>query len=106
MTPDAALQKVAALRALCLRLPHLTTAAELKRIRRFAALVDDPRAVTAADGDALRAGCREWWRQGHVHALVTFAEKLPPGLPDADRELATYLEAARMALEERRIQTG
>lgn len=94
----AALQKVAALRALCLRLPHLPTPIERERLRRFEALVASPRLTTDADIEALVAGWRRWWREGRRDALCAMAERLPAGIVERDRDLAAYLSAARQRL--------
>ena len=100
MTPrDAAtvLRKVSALRMLCLRLPHLPTPAEQERLRRFEGLVATPGAATDADIEALAAGWRQWWRDGRGDALRVMAERLPAGLVERDRRLASYLDAALRA---------
>ena len=91
----AVLRKVSALRALCLRLPHLTTPAERKLLRRFDALVVSPSAATDADTEALVAGWRQWWREGRTDALCAMADRLPAGTTERDRDLAAYLGAAR-----------
>ncbi|MBI2015069.1 MAG: hypothetical protein HYS77_05975, partial [Candidatus Rokubacteria bacterium] len=62
--PDVSttLRKVSALRALCLRLPHLPTPGEQALLRRFEALVAAPETAIDADIEALAAGWRRWWR--------------------------------------------
>lgn len=52
----AALRKVAVLRALCLRLPHIPTPAERHLLRRFDALVTTPHGASEGDTEALVAG--------------------------------------------------
>lgn len=89
------LRKVAALRNLALRLPHLETPAERERLRRFEALVRSPRSATVRDLDALVSGWARWWRAGETRQLLAMTEALPEELVAQDRRLATYLEAAR-----------
>jgi hypothetical protein len=97
MTPrdaTATIKKVAALRSLCLALPHLPTELEEKRLRRFDELAASTTGATAADVDALIAGWRRWWRAGQVDAIAGMAAPLPAELVDADRDLSTYVVAA------------
>ena len=91
-----ALRKVAALRALCLQLPHLPTPAEQERLRRFETLVASPGKATDDDVDALVAGWRRWWRSGRSDFLLAMANGLPAALVERDLRLAGYLQAARM----------
>lgn len=91
----AALRKVAALRTLVARLPHVETPTERERLRRFATLVRSPRSTTIQDIDALASGWAHWWRTGRTRQLLAMAESLPEGFVAQDRRLATYLEAAR-----------
>lgn len=91
---DWKIGKVAALRALCLSLPHLGTPAETKRLVRFEQLVGEPSAATAADVEALVAGWRQWWREGRVSEIAAMAVSLPADLVQGDRRLATYATAA------------
>jgi hypothetical protein len=88
------LRRVAALRALCLRLPHLPTPAERARLDRFRVLATDPAAATSADIESLAAGWRQWWLGEDATAIQAMAEKLPRGLVDGDRRLASYAVAA------------
>lgn len=92
---SATLRKVSALRALCLRLPHLPATAEREHLRRFDALVVAPRTATESDLEALAAGWRLWWRAGQHRRLLTMAESLPEGIVARDRRLQTVLEGAR-----------
>ena len=91
-----ALRRVAALRALCRRLPHAPTPAEEARLRRFETLVASPGAATDADIEALVVGSRRWWLAGWSDLLLAMAHALPAALVERDRRLAGYLEAARM----------
>jgi hypothetical protein len=93
---SATLRKVSALRALCLRLPHVPTPAEQERLRRFEALDAAPRAATGADIEALAAGWRRWWLSGRSDLLLAMARKLPAALEERDLRLAGYLQASRM----------
>lgn len=100
MTPhDAAtvLRKVSALRALCLRLPHLPTPKEQTLLRRFEILVGAPQTASADDTEALTVGWRQWWREGRHAALRGMAQGLPAGLVERDCRLASYLDAALRA---------
>lgn len=95
----ATLRTVSALRALCLRLPHLPTPAEAERLRRFAWLVKHPQTAAVDDCDALAAGCRQWWRERRWRDIATLARALPPSIVAGDRRLATYSVAADQACE-------
>lgn len=97
----ATLQRVAALRALCLKLPHLPTPAEAKLLERFAGLVDDAAGASDEDIAALAAGWRDWWGRGRARDIVTMAARLPAGIVDGDRRLASYLYASSAALTQR-----
>jgi hypothetical protein len=98
----ATFKKVSELRDLCHALPHLPTEAEEKRLRRFEELVARPTAATADDIAPIVAGWRRWWREGRVEAIATMAERLPAGLVDSDRDLATYAIAVDLANASRR----
>jgi len=91
----ATLRKIAALRSLLVRLPHLETPVEAERLRRFDTLVRSPRSARIRDIDALAAGWARWWRTGQTRQLLAMAESLPEGLVALDRRLAMYREAAR-----------
>ncbi len=88
------LRTVAALRALCLRLPHLPTPTEAERLRRFEALAESPQSATDEDIEALVAGWRRWWRAGDNDRLLAMAAQLPAGLVDGDRRLSSYVHGA------------
>ncbi|HLC40171.1 MAG TPA: hypothetical protein VJO34_00925 [Methylomirabilota bacterium] len=91
----ASLRAVAALRSLCLVLPHLPTPAETERLKRFGALMASPGSATPHDVEALVAGWQDWWRSGRIDDLVAMAAELPAGLVQQERRLASYLHAAR-----------
>lgn len=86
----AAIRKASALRALCLRLPHLSTPAEAARLRRCEALAVSPESATGADVEALAAGWRRWWRRGETERLRAMAARVPAGRIKPDRRLAQY----------------
>jgi hypothetical protein len=88
------IRRVAALRALCLRLPHMPTPAERAHLDRFGVLARDPTAATSADIESLVAGWRQWWLGDGATAIQAMAEKLPRALVDGDRRLASYAIAA------------
>lgn len=92
---SATLRKVSALRALCLRLPHLPTPKEQTLLRRFEILVAAPQTASADDTEALAVGWRRWWREGRRAALRGMAQGLPAGLVERDRRLASYADASR-----------
>jgi hypothetical protein len=96
MSRDAAqtLRRVAELRALCLRLPHLPTEAEAALLQRFDALTGAPESVAEADVEVVAAGWRRWWRSGEIDRLRAMADRLPPRLVACDRRLASYALAA------------
>lgn len=85
-----AIRKASALRALCLRLPHVPTPAEAARLRRCEALAVSPESATGADVEALAAGWRRWWHLGETERLRAMAARVPAGLIDTDRRLALY----------------
>jgi len=98
----AAIRKASALRALCLRLPHLPTPAELARLQRCEALAASPESATMADVEALVAGWRNWWLRGETERLRAMAARVPAGLINADRRLAQYACASGALLEVKR----
>lgn len=87
---SAAIRKVSALRALCLRLPHLPTPAEAARLRRCEALAVSAESATGADVEALATGWRRWWHLGETERLREMAARVPAGLINVDRRLALY----------------
>lgn len=96
MTSDeltARIATVSALRALCLRLPHVATPTEIERLKRFDALVDAPERATEDDVEPLAAGWSRWWREGRTVELAEMAQRLPPALIDSDRRLASFATA-------------
>jgi hypothetical protein len=97
------IRQVAALRALCLRLPHMPTPAERAQLDRFGVLATDPGAATTADIESLAAGWRRWWLGDDANAIQAMAEKLPPGLVNEDRRLASYAVAARLRTPRARL---
>ncbi len=92
---EGALRTVAALRALCLALPHVSTPAEARRLKRFEALAASPDSAGRDDLEAVLTGWREWWRQGRADDLLAMGARLPAALVQEDRRLASYLVAAR-----------
>jgi hypothetical protein len=90
-----AIRKASALRALCLKLPHVPTPAEMRRLRRFDELAAVPESATADDIEALAAGWRHWWFEGERERLHVMAVRLPAGLIDGNRRLALYAYAVR-----------
>ena len=95
LNATAAIRKVSTLRALCLRLPHVPTPAEAELLRRCEALAVSPESATRADVEALAVGWRRWWRLGETERLRAMAARVPAGLIDADRRLATYIAGVR-----------
>jgi hypothetical protein len=89
-----AIRKVSALRALCLRLPHVPTPAELSRLQRFGELTVAPESATIRDVEALVAGWRRWWYQAETERLSAMAARVPAALVHDDRRLALYACAA------------
>jgi hypothetical protein len=90
-----AIRKASALRALCLKLPHVPTPAEMSRLRRFDELAAVPESATADDIEALAEGWRHSWFEGERERLHVMAVRLPAGLVDGDRRLALYAYAVR-----------
>jgi len=88
--PDAAtvLRKVSALRALCLRLPHIPTPLELQRLRRFESIASAASTTGETDRDAVATGWRSWWRDGRADLIAIMSALLPPAFVASDRRLA------------------
>ena len=98
MTPTEitnTLRSVAALRGLCLRLPHLPTPAESRLLTRFKELADRSRHATQEDLQAVAVGWRQWWRDREIDRLLSMASGLSRTVIGLDREVTTYLAAAR-----------
>jgi hypothetical protein len=95
----ATLRAISSLRALCLSLPHLPTAAERRRMRRFATLTATPELAGLEDTETVLTGWRQWWREGRAGDLVAMASRLPPTLIEGDRRLASYALAARQVID-------
>ncbi len=91
----ATLRHVAALRALCLRLPHVPTPAESALLQRFEMLAPSPQVAVDADVEAIAAGWRAWWRGGEHRRIAEMAAALPVSLVDGDRRLVAYADASR-----------
>ena len=91
-----ALRKSAALRALCMRLPHIPTPAEERLLVRFDLLAQLPDSTTDADIEVLVAGWRRWWREGQIERLLAMAWSLPRRLLELDRRLSSWAHAARV----------
>ena len=96
----AAIRKASALRALCLRLPHLPTPAEVVLLRRCEALAASAESASTADVEALAAGWRNWWLLGETERLRAMATRVPATLINSDRRLAQYA-CASGALQDR-----
>ena len=94
LDPTTAIRKASALRALCRRLPHISTPAELTRLRRFGELATSPEAATIGDVEALISGWRRWWYQGETERLSAMAARVPASLMHSDRRLALCACAA------------
>lgn len=94
LDPTTAIRKASALRALCRRLPHISTPAELTRLRRFGELATSPEAATIGDVEALISGWRRWWYQGETQRLCAMAARVPAALMHGDRSLSLYACAA------------
>jgi uracil-DNA glycosylase len=91
------LREVSALRALCLRLPHLETPSERRRLARFERIVTRPAEATHADAEAIAAGWARWWRRGDRARLLDMSRWIAPAIVDGHRTLATLSVAARLA---------
>ena len=93
----ARLNTVSALRALCLRLPHVPTPTEIARLKRFDALVETPERATEHDVDTLVAGWSRWWRQGCTEKLSEMARRVDAALINSDRRLASFVTASLLS---------
>ena len=89
----ARLATVSALRALCLRLPHVPTPTETARLRHFDELVEAPEHATERDVEVLVAGWARWWREGRTAELSQMARRVDAALIDSDRRLASFAVA-------------
>jgi hypothetical protein len=89
----ARLTIVSALRTLCLRLPHVSTPAELTQLKRFDALIHAPDHAGARDVESLVAGWSRWWRDGRKAELRAMARRVDAELIDSDRRLASFAVA-------------
>ena len=89
----ARLATVSALRALCVRLPHLPTPMELAQLKRFDALVEMPERATERDVEALAAGWSRWWREGRTAELCDMSRRVDAALIESDRRLASFAVA-------------
>ena len=99
----ATIRKVSALRALCLRLPHVPAPSEAARLRCGEALAVSPESATRTYVEALATGWRRWWHLGETERLRAMAARVPAGLINADRRLALYASATG-ALQSRSTQ--
>ena len=57
-----------------------------------------PEQFPREDIDALRAGIRKNWAEGHYTAIVEFADRLPAAVLQQDHVLAAFIGAAREQL--------
>ena len=89
-----AIRKASALRALCLRLPHVPTPREIHLLQRFGEVAAAPESATIDEVEALVAGWRRWWYQGETERLRAMAARTPAALTQCDRRLALYACAA------------
>jgi hypothetical protein len=89
------LRRVAALRALCLSLPHVPTPTESALLHTFEMLARAPQSAVDGDAEAIAAGWRAWWRGGEHRRIAEMAAALPVSLVGGDRGLATYADASR-----------
>jgi hypothetical protein len=93
----ARLRTVSALRALCLRLPHIPTPTETARLKRFDALVETPERATERDVNALVAGWSRWWREGRTAEMSEMARRVDSALINSDRGLASLAVACAVS---------
>ena len=93
----ARLNAVSALRALCLRLPHIPTPTESARLKRFDALVDAPEQATERDVEALAVGWSRWWREGRTTHISATARRVDAALIESDRRLVSFAVACLLA---------
>ena len=85
-----AIRKASALRALCLRLPHVPTPREIHLLQRFGELGAAPESATVNDIESLVAGWRRWWFEGDTERLRAMAARVPAAIVHCDRRLALY----------------
>ncbi len=60
-----------------------------------------PAQLPRHDIDALRAGIRKNWAEGHYAAIVEVADKLPGAVLQQDHVLAAFIGAAREQLHQK-----
>jgi len=101
---ESRLRRVAALRTLCRRLPHLPTPAEEAWLRRYEELRSSPHEATLQDTQAVVAGWEALWRSGSPAGILEVARALPPELVAGNRRLQSLLVAAQTATG--RARTG
>jgi len=93
---DRAIRKVAELRALCRRLPHVPTPAEIQKLTEFDAFRSGRSAACSLA--AVRAGFRAAWAARDYATIVSLAGKLPGEMLRADAAILTYVENASRRL--------
>jgi len=84
---------IAALRRLCLTLPHALTPDEARRLDRFERLRQGAAPPSEEDIEALRTGLRHCWRRGDAGTLREIAARIPSDLLDRDRWLQSFMVA-------------
>lgn len=89
------LKSIAALRKLCLTLPHVPTPYEARQLQRFEGLRRGASHLTDEDIDALRSGLQDCWRRRDVETLREMAARVPPELLERDRWLQSFVVAAQ-----------
>lgn len=91
---DRAIRKVAQLRTLFRRLPHLPTPAESRLLAEFEALRTG-RATTCSTA-AVRAGFRAAWAARDYRTILSVAQKLPPDVVQGDATILMYVDNAAL----------
>ncbi len=92
---DRAIRKVAELRALCRRLPHVPTPAEMRQLGEFESFRAGRSAVCSLA--AVRAGFRAAWASRDYATIVSLAGRMPADMLRTDAAILTYVEnAARL----------